>query len=170
MTILGLDLSTTTCGYAINTDGKIVNAGFFDISDVDTYKQKAEIIISGLVGKPVFDRIHVEETLANFMFGRTSQNTLLKLAMNKAVICYILEEKYSKKVFSYNVNTMRKFLFGNCRAKGVKSKDFVKHQLSNKVPYIKNFDVIKKVKGSDRWDDRNSDMYDAAVVALYEAH
>jgi len=164
MVILGIDLSSTVCGYAISENGKISDTGFIDISKYDTYKSKANAIIDILKNKS-FDIIQVEETLANFSFGRTSQQTILKLAINKAVICYILEEYFKVKILSINVNTMRKQLFGKCRIKGIKSKDFVKQELELLIPDVVNF-AIKNKKGN--WDERNGDMYDAVVCALYK--
>jgi hypothetical protein len=60
---------------------------------------------------------------------------------------------------------MRKQLFGKARVKGMKAKEFVKANIVNFVDVTK-FDQKKK-KGS--WDDRNGDMYDAMVCALFKA-
>ena len=70
---LGLDLSTVVCGYCISENKIIVDCGFFDLSKVTTYKEKASIIINGLTNK-VFDCIIVEESLSGFMYGKS--NTL----------------------------------------------------------------------------------------------
>ena len=107
MKILGLDLSTTVCGWAIADEGVIVVAGFFNISKVDSYKEKATIIINGLTDY-TFDKVNVEETLSGFAFGRTSQQTILKLAKNKAVVCYILEEIWKIPIFYANANNNEK--------------------------------------------------------------
>ena len=160
---LGLDISCSTCGFAIIENKIIIDAGFFDISDVTTYKEKSNIIIDGLKGKQ-FDSINVEESLCSFTFGKTSQNTILKLAINKAVICYILEEYYGIKINSINVNTARKYLFNKCRIKGVKSKIFVKQQVESMFPYINKF-IITTKRGN--FDKRNEDMYDAVVIGCY---
>jgi Holliday junction resolvasome RuvABC endonuclease subunit len=164
MNVLGIDLSSRICGYAISENGKIIDAGFIDISKYDAYKDKANVIINILKNKS-FDKIQVEETLANFSFGRTSQQTILKLAMNKAVICYILEEEFKIKISSINVNTMRKQLFGKCRIKGIKSKQFVKSELESLCPDVIKFTVLNK-KGN--WDERNGDMYDGIVCSLFK--
>jgi hypothetical protein len=60
---------------------------------------------------------------------------------------------------------MRKQLFGKCRIKGVKSKDFVRIELEKILPEVTKFTVLNK-KGN--WDDRNGDMYDAIVAGLYK--
>ena len=163
MKILGLDLSTSICGWAISDENIIINAGFFNISKVKKYKDKANIIINGLLDQK-FDKVNVEETLSGFKFGRTSQQTLLKLAKNKAVICYILEETWKVPIFYANATTMRKKVFGKASMKGVDSKEFVKQQIPLVVPNIKNFE---KPNRDGNWDAHNSDMYDAVVAALY---
>ena len=61
---------------------------------------------------------------------------------------------------------MRKQLFGKCRIKGVKSKEFVKSELEHLYPDIIKF-TIKNKKGN--WDERNGDMYDGIVCALYDS-
>jgi hypothetical protein len=60
---------------------------------------------------------------------------------------------------------MRKQLFGKCRIKGIKSKDFVKQELESLVPDVIQFTIQNK-KGN--WDERNGDMYDAVVAGLYK--
>ena len=44
MKSLGLDLSCTTCGFAITENKKLLDAGFFDISKFESYKDKSKII------------------------------------------------------------------------------------------------------------------------------
>jgi hypothetical protein len=77
----------------------------------------------------------------------------------------IIEEHFKVKVNLLSVNTMRKQLFGKCRIKGVKSKQFVKSELESLCPDVIKFTVLNK-KGN--WDDRNGDMYDAIVAGLYK--
>jgi Holliday junction resolvasome RuvABC endonuclease subunit len=163
MNKLGLDLSTSCCGYAITENKKLTDVGFFDISKVEKYKDKAKIIIDGLADK-VFDCINVEENLSGFAFGKTSQQTLLKLAKNKAVICYILEEHYNLPMYYANATTMRKQLFGISRVKGIKPKVFVKERIENM------FDLSPWIKLNRNGvpDRRMEDAYDAIVVAYYE--
>jgi hypothetical protein len=163
MKSLGLDLSTTVCGFAIAENKIILDAGFFDISDVAKYKEKSSIIINGLEGK-VFDRIIIEETLSGFAFGKTSQQVLLKLAKNKAVISYILEEHYKLSIFYANAVTMRKQLFGISRIKGIKPKDFVKSKLDAM------YDMTRwtTLNRNGVPDKKMEDVYDAVVIACYE--
>lgn len=159
---LGIDLSTVTAGYCISENKNIIDCGYFDISNVEKYKEKANIIIAGLSEK-LFDEIIVEETLSGFSFGRTSQMTLLKLAKNKAVICYILEEHFQKPIHYANVTTMRKQLFGVSRIKGIKPKIFVKQKIEEM------YDISKWVKLNRNGipDKRMEDIYDAIVISCY---
>lgn len=161
---LGLDLSTSVCGYAITNGNNIIECGYFDISKSNTYKDKAIVIINGLNNKS-FDIINVEENLSGFAFGKTSQQTLLKLAKNKAVICYILEEYYKKPIYYANATTMRKQLFGKARIKGIKPKEFVKQNIE------KMFDVSPWVKlnKNGNIDKKMEDVYDAIVTSFYKS-
>lgn len=160
--MLGLDLSTSTCGWAITKDKQIVDCGFFDISKVNTYKEKAYIIIGGLSSQ-TFNKVNVEETLSGFAFGKTSQQTLLKLAKNKAVICYILEETWKLPICYANATTMRKQLFGVSRIKGIKPKIFVKQKIEEM------YDMVSWIKLNRNGipDKRMEDVYDAIVCSLY---
>lgn len=164
---LGLDASTSTVGWAFSENGKITDAGFFDISSFDTSKEKSYFVINSLKTNKNFelvDEINMEAALSGFMGGRTTQQTIIKLARFNAVFEYILTEELKIKVNLYHVNTMRKQLFGKARVKGMKSKDFVKANIVNFFD-VEKYDKKKK-KGS--WDERNGDMYDAVVCALFK--
>ena len=45
MVILGLDISTSTIGYAFTQNQRILDMGFIDIKKLDTYKRKAFFIL-----------------------------------------------------------------------------------------------------------------------------
>lgn len=161
MKVLGLDLSTTTCGYAITESGSILLAGFIDISKAEKYQDKADLIIETLKGQS-FGKIIIEESLFGFAGGGTSQQVIIKLVKNKAVIGYILENYYKVGVESIHAQTARKKALGAARVKGVKPKVFVKESIErmyDMTPWI-----IKNTKGND--DKRNEDMYDAIVLSL----
>ena len=161
MKVLGLDLSTTTCGYAITESGSILAAGFIDISKAEKYQDKANLIIETLKGQS-FGKIIIEESLFGFAGGGTSQQVIIKLVKNKAVVGYILENYYKVGVESIHAQTARKKALGAARVKGVKPKVFVKESIEriyDMTPWI-----IKNTKGND--DKRNEDMYDAIVLSL----
>lgn len=168
MVILGLDSSTSVTGWAFSENGTILDAGFIDTKKFDTTKQKTYHVISILESNKyckTFEQINLEAALSGFAGGFTSQQTIITLARHNAVFAYIIEEHFNKKVNLLSVNTMRKQLFGKCRIKGIKSKDFVKCQLESLKPDVKKYTLTNK-KGN--WDERNGDMYDAVVCSLYK--
>ena len=168
MVILGLDSSTSVTGWAFSNDGKVLDAGYIDTKKLETTKEKTYFVISELEKNSLIKDITVinlEAALSGFAGGFTSQQTIIMLARHNAVFAYIIEEHFKIKVNLLSVNTMRKQLFGKCRIKGVKSKDFVKAELELLYPDVCKFTVLNK-KGN--WDERNGDMYDGIVCALYK--
>ena len=161
MKVLGLDLSTTTCGWAITENKEILACGFVDISDVDDYSTKADLIIKALVGQ-TFDKIMIEESLFGFAGGGTSQQVIIKLVKNKAVIGYILENHYKVKVESIHAQTARKKALGAARIKGVKPKVFVKESIERMYDMTK-WTVLNKKGGEEK---RMEDVRDAIVLSL----
>jgi hypothetical protein len=168
MVILGLDSSTSVTGWAFSKDGNILDAGYIDTKKFETTKEKTYFVISELeknqLIKDVTD-INLEAALSGFAGGFTSQQVIITLARHNAVFAYIIEEHFKIKVNLLSVNTIRKQLFGKCRIKGVKSKDFVKIELEKILPAVTKFTVLNK-KGN--WDARNGDMYDGIVCSLYK--
>lgn len=167
MTVLGLDASTTIVGWCIQTDGIVEDAGFIDISKMDTNKEKGMLVIDMLQPHPLFqkvDHINLEAALSGFAGGFTSQQVIIKLSRWNAVFEYMLAEKWGKPIVLLNVGTMRKKVLGKARIKGMKPKEYVKQELPKIVKHLTKFDRMNK-KGT--WDKHNEDMYDAIVCALY---
>ena len=168
MVILGLDSSTSVTGWAFSDNGVIIDAGFIDTKKFETTKEKTYHVISVLEKNKLIksvEYINLEAALSGYAGGFTSQQTIITLARHNAVFAYIIEEHFKLKVNLLSVNTMRKQLFGKCRIKGIKSKDFVKMELERLIPDITKFVTLNK-KGN--WDERNGDMYDGIVCALYK--
>lgn len=161
MKVLGLDLSCSTCGWAVTENKVILHAGFIDISKLTTYKEKADLIIKSLEGK-TFDKIVIEESLFGFAGGGTSQQVIIKLVKNKAVVGYILENHYNVKVESVHAQTARKRALGAARIAGVKPKVFVKEsieRLYDMTPWA----IYNKIGNPDK---RMEDLRDALVLSL----
>ena len=170
MVILGLDSSTSVTGWAFRENKKILSAGFVDTKKFDTTKEKTQHVISVLqkdVNMQNVDRVNLEAALSGFAGGFTSQQVIITLARHNAVYAYIMEEHLKKQVNLLSVTTMRKHLFGKCRVKGIKPKEFVKQQLELLMPDVMQFAVLNK---KNNWDERNSDMYDAVVCAMYDVN
>ena len=164
---LGLDASTTTVGYAF-VDGKdIVTMGFIPIQKEKTIRDKVQLTMDTITQLDPFDKIeqiYIEDNLSGFMRGRTSQQTIIKLAKFNAVLVYCLEFAYGEIVDGVNPMTARKHLFGKARKQGVSAKDFVKEEIN----CLYNIEEYVKLTKTGLWDKRNMDSYDALVCALYE--
>ena len=162
-----MDASTTTVGYAF-VDGKdIVTMGFVPIQKEKTIRDKVQLTMDTITGMDPFDeieRIYIEDSLSGFSRGRTSQQTIIKLAKFNAVLTYCLEFAYGEIVDGVNPMTARKHLFGKARKQGVTAKDFVKEEIN----CLYNLEEYVKLTPTGLWDKRNMDAYDALVCALYE--
>lgn len=165
--VLGLDASSTTVGYScVNEDREIIEMGFIDIKKIETLKDKAFAILEKLEEKEWFDSVNsiiVEDSLQGFMFGKTNQKTIIKLAKFNAILCFILEWSSQIDVILVHPSTARKKVFGKARVKGKKAKDYIKEQIEER------FDVSRWIVNNQRgnFDQRNIDAYDATVCALY---
>jgi hypothetical protein len=165
--ILGFDCSTTTCGWSFydHLNSKVTDCGFIDISKQTTNKDKTFEVTSFLDKHPLIKTVHkinLEAALSGFAGGRTSQQVIIKLARFNAIFEYIISEHWNVPVALLSVNTMRKNIFGKCRVKGIKPKDYVKAELSKRMDLSK-WDTLTS-RGN--WDPRNSDVYDAIVCSM----
>lgn len=165
MSTLGFDASTRIVGWAFYDDS-IKDAGFIDISKVETNKEKALQVISVLdtnENMKLVSKINLEAALSGFMGGKTSQQTVILLARWNAVFEYIISEHWKIPVNLMNVMTARKAVLGKCRVKGMTGKEYVRQQIDLRFPQIHKFDKMNK-KGM--WDAHNEDTYDAVVMAM----
>ena len=168
MITLGFDASTTTVGYAFIENKVILDAGYIDISDKDTSREKAWKVINIIKENPLIgkvNRIVLESALSGFAMGKAQQQILLKLAKFNAVFEYIVEDALSIKVTLVNVSTARKNAFGKAREKGIKSKEFVLAMFKLLNIDIKKWTVINRIGNEDK---RMEDVRDAIVLGLYE--
>ena len=163
---LGLDISTSVIGYCYSSDAnKIDCAGFVDIKKFTTFREKAHYVSDKLSEFKIKDvcKIIVEDTLSGFGGGRTSQQTIVKLAKCNAIVSYVIEELYGIPVDHVNVSTLRKAVFGKSREKGLDSKEFVKFNLDNMLD-LSDFIYYNS---RNNYDKKNYDMLDAVVASLY---
>ena len=164
---IGLDASTTTVGFAFVDNKDVIDMGFIPIDKQKTIRDKVQLTMDELTKLDPFDevdKIYIEDNLSGFMRGRTSQQTIIKLAKFNAVLTYCLEFAYGEIVEGVNPMTARKHLFGKARKQGVTAKDFVKEEIN----CLYNIEEYVKLTPTGLWDKRNMDSYDALVCALYE--
>ena len=162
-----MDASTTTVGYAFVENKKVIDMGFIPINKEKTIRDKVKLTMDTITSIDPFDqveKIYIEDSLSGFSRGRTSQQTIIKLAKFNAVLVYCLEFAYGEIVDGVNPMTARKSLFGKARVKGLSAKDFVKKEINN----LYNLKEYVKLTKTGLWDKRNMDGYDALVCALYE--
>lgn len=163
---LGFDASTSCCGWAFWNGSEIADAGFIDLSKLETNKDKAYKVISTLesnVNIMTTTTINLEAALSGFMGGKTSQQTVIKLARFNAVFEYIISEFWKIPVNLINVSTARKKVFGKARIKGMTGKEYVRQQIDERFNYVHMFD---KMNTKNNPDVRNEDAYDAMVIAM----
>ena len=164
---IGLDASTTTVGFAFVDNKNVIDIGFIPIDKQKTIRDKVQLTMDELTKLDPFDevdKIYIEDNLSGFMRGRTSQQTIIKLAKFNAVLTYCLEFAYGEIIEGVNPMTARKHLFGKARVKGVSAKDFVKKEIN----CLYNLEEYLKLTPTGLCDKRNMDAYDALVCALYE--
>jgi Holliday junction resolvasome RuvABC endonuclease subunit len=164
---LGLDASTTTVGYAFVDGKEVIDLGFIPIQKEKSIRDKVQLTMDTITELDPFgdiEQIYIEDSLSGFMRGRTSQQTIIKLAKFNAVLTYCLEFAYGEIIEGVNPMTARKHLFGKARVKGVSAKDFVKKEIN----CLYNLEEYVKLTKTGLWDKRNMDAYDALVCALYE--
>ena len=164
---IGLDASTTTVGFAFVDDKNVIDIGFIPIDKQKTIRDKVQLTMEELTKLDPFaevDKIYIEDNLSGFSRGRTSQQTIIKLAKFNAVLTYCLEFAYGEIVEGVNPMTARKQLFGKARVKGKTAKEFVKEEIN----CLYNLEKYVKLTKTGLWDKRNLDSYDALVCALYE--
>ena len=164
---IGLDASTTTVGFAFVDDKNVIDIGFIPIDKQKTIRDKVQLTMDELTKLDPFDevdKIYIEDNLSGFSRGRTSQQTIIKLAKFNAVLTYCLEFAYGEIVEGVNPMTARKQLFGKARVKGKTAKEFVKEEIN----CLYNLEKYVKLTKTGLWDKRNLDSYDALVCALYE--
>jgi hypothetical protein len=164
--ILGFDASTSCCGYAFYDGKEIVDAGFIDISKLETNKAKSFYIMEHVSKNPVINKlteVKLEAALSGFMGGRTSQQVIIKLARFNAVFEYILGAHWSVPVHLVGASTARKKVLGKSFVKGMTAKEYVKQELPKKVT---NLEKYIKLNSRGNYDKKNEDMMDAIVIAM----
>ena len=162
---LGLDISSTTIGYCFSSSKTDINhAGFVSVHKELSIRNKAKKVAEELKNiqlQPFV--VIVEDSLSGFGGGRTSQQTIVKLAKCNAIISYVVEELYNLEVQHVNVSTMRKSVFGKSRETGLDSKIFVKNNLDNML----DLSEFTFYNSRQNYDKKNYDMLDAVVASLH---
>jgi hypothetical protein len=165
MSRIGLDASTKTVGWAVSDKGKIIDAGFWDISDIIGNRDKASYVVAKIKLLQQFHditEVNLEGSLSGFS-GPSSRTVVVMLARYNAILEYVLQDNFPK-VILVGAMTARKQVLGAARLAGIKPKVFVENRLL-KLHDLSKWEVMNK-KGVP--DKRNEDIRDAVIMALYQ--
>lgn len=161
----GLDASTTTAGWAVTHDKKILDAGFIDLKPFETNRAKAAEVMRVIRENPHFkqiERINLETALSGFS-GPSSRTVVIKLARFSAVLEYVLQDNFYCPIVLVGAVSARKQAFGVSRVKGIPPKVFVKTELE-KLYDLSKWEVLNKKNTPDK---RMEDIRDAIIISLY---
>lgn len=165
MISLGFDASTSCVGWAFTENGKILDCGYIDISDITGNRAKAWFVIEKLKSHPLTDKIgqvNLEGSLSGFG-GPANRAVVVLLARWNAIFEYVLEDHFKRPVNLVNVSSARKQVFGKASIAGLKPKEYVKMMIEDRfdmTPWI----VLNRNKVPDK---KNEDTYDAVVISLF---
>ena len=112
--ILGLDVSTTSTGWAVlNDTGDFIEMGNFKLTKQDNLFDKATAIRVGLLqlkDRYKITKISIEEPLQGFRRGMSSAHTLLTLARFNGIVSWIAFDVFGVKPIFYDSTSARRGL------------------------------------------------------------
>lgn len=173
--ILGLDLSTTVCGYCIlSINGEIKDLNHYNFESKNMLEKAGELkkLIDEIVNRYNIEKFFIEERLQGFRAGGTNADAIFKTAaLNFYGQVLITEKKIP--IVALNVNSARANVFPGFhkiarRIKGIKHKelifDFVKKELGDSFFPTKILKSGPK-KGQVIFIEESKDRADAYVIA-----
>ena len=172
--ILGLDVSTSNIGYAIlKKDGTLAEMGYIELSKKKTFIEKnaeAHRVLEDINKKYRIQNVFIEECLQRFSFGRSSANTIVRLALFNGSVQYITNLVFDCVPEVLNVNKARKSLQITTQTQkkcGIPIKEQVFQWVSANLSYQWPTKVLRggPRKGQTVLIDQVYDMADAWVIA-----
>ena len=174
--ILGLDISTSCTGFCVvNKEGIPVNFSYVDLRKTGNFFEKVKKVKNHILHIMILfpiEHIAVEDYLTSFARGRSSSNTLFKLAKFNGIIQWLCYNDLDLTAYPINVNNARKT--NNIVVLGKKKTiESTKDQVLRQVREITNnsFEFPTKIlksgprKGLEVIDKSSYDMADAFVIA-----
>ena len=168
--ILGLDVSTSSTGWAIlNDDGSLVEMGSFKLTKHDNLFDKAQAVRNGLIdlrSKHSVSKISIEEPLQGFRRGMSSAHTLLTLARFNGIVSWLAFDVFSIKPIFFDSTSARRGL----GIKIDKARD-TKDQIMEWVEVVTGKELPKRIattgkkKGMTLFAAGVNDAADAYVMA-----
>lgn len=168
--ILGLDVSTSSTGWAIVDDaGNLVEMGNFKLTKHEDLFDKAHAVRLGLLGLreryPV-SRISIEEPLQGFRRGMSSAHTLLTLARFNGIVSWLAFDVFGVKPMFFDSGTARRGL-GIRIDKARDTKDQIMEwvEVVTGQPLPRRVATAGKRKGETLFASGVNDAADAYVMA-----
>jgi Holliday junction resolvasome RuvABC endonuclease subunit len=168
--ILGLDVSTSSTGWAIlNDDGSLVEMGSFKLIKHDNLFDKAQAVRNGLLdlqSKYFVSKISIEEPLQGFRRGMSSAHTLLTLARFNGIVSWLAYDVFNVKPIFFDSTSARRGL----GIKIDKARD-TKDQIMEWVEVVTGTQLPRRVattgkrKGMTLFASGVNDAADAYVMA-----
>lgn len=168
--ILGLDVSTSSTGWAILDDsGVLIEMGSFKLTKHDNLFDKAQAVREGLLilkQKHQVTKVSIEEPLQGFRRGMSSAHTLLTLARFNGIVSWLAFDVFGVKPIFFDSSTARRGL----GIKIDKARD-TKDQIMEWVEVVtgqslpKRVATVGKKKGMTLFAAGVNDAADAYVMA-----
>ncbi len=168
--ILGLDVSTTSTGWAIlDSSGNLVEMGSFKLTKYDDLFDKASAVRDGLLtlrSKYQVSKISIEEPLQGFRRGMSSAHTLLTLARFNGIVSWLAFDVFKVKPIFFDSSTARRGL-GIKIDKARDTKDQIMEwvEVVTGKPLPRRVATAGKKKGMTLFASGVNDAADAYVMA-----
>lgn len=168
--ILGLDVSTSSTGWAILDDmGNLVEMGSFKLTKYENLFDKAQAVREGLIeirSKYQVSKISIEEPLQGFRRGMSSAHTLLTLARFNGIVSWLAFDVFNVKPMFFDSSTARRGL-GIRIDKTRDTKDQIMEwvEVVTGQPLPKRIATTGKKKGMTLFAAGVNDAADAYVMA-----
>ena len=172
--ILGLDVSTSNIGYSIlDTNGNLIKLGYICLTKkkcfIEKNKEFHNVLIK-LSKEYAIKHVFIEECLQRFSFGRSSANTIVRLALFNGSVQYICSMVFKVTPEVLNVNKARKSLQIKTLSQkkcGIPIKEQIFQWVSANLSYQWPTKVLQSGprKGQTVLIDQVYDMADAWVIS-----
>jgi Holliday junction resolvasome RuvABC endonuclease subunit len=176
---LGLDISTTTTGYAILTyDNKLESIGYIDLKKIEGLYNKVDYLFDELkriISQYNIGQVNIEDPMGNFSFGKTNRLTMNMLSNFNSIISYRINRELGLKINHINVNKARKQI-GYSNTKEMKllkkesgDKNFTKNKILELcIVFEPELEKIKEYNKNGKLNDNVFDRSDAYVMARFK--
>lgn len=169
--ILGLDVSTSSTGWAIlKDDGTLVDMGSFRLDKLEGLFKKADAVNQGLLDLharyPDVKKVSIEEPLQGFRRGLSSASTLLTLGRFNGMVSWQSFVVFGFEPIFFNSSAARKGL-GISLSKDRDTKDQIMEwvEVVTGIQLPRRTVKVGKKKGQVIYDNGVNDAADAYVMA-----